>query len=110
MDHSLIMIEYTHDQLANIGKARSKRMRELFGPDPAELPQWLKRPVWVERCVYCGSPKSDKRMSCCGEVHFKEEPECPMCGCDVDVCNVTAYGIESTVYRCVDCNWASDPE
>lgn len=104
------MIEYTHDQLEHAAQARAQRHRELFGPEPAERPQWLKRPQWVERCVYCGNTLSRNRMSCCGEVHFAETPECPACGCDVDACNASVTGIETTVWRCQSCEWVSDPE
>jgi len=104
------MIEYTHDQLEHAAQAHAKRRAELFGPEPAERPIWMRQPEWQRRCIYCGTVVSHENTPCCKEVHNDEQPECPACGEDVDVFDKSIHGIESTVYKCTDCNWESDPE
>lgn len=47
-------------------------------------------------CVYCGNPKGD-RLSCCGENHWEEIPECPMCGAE-------HVSKDDDAYRCEFCN------
>ena len=64
----------------------------------------------ITRCAYCGEPKSDKRLGCCGEVHFEEVPECPKCGCDLYHVRHYVTGIETFVMQCEACDYRSDPE
>ena len=85
------MAEYSADE------AHRKRRAALNG-----------EPEYQTRCAYCGDVKTS--LSCCGEVHFEEQAECPKCGCEVDRCNAHFTGIETTVWMCNNCNWVSDPE
>lgn len=70
----------------------------------------INRPEYRSRCIYCGEPQPVCRLSCCGEVHFQLEPECPSCGDDVDSLRLDYQGIETYVWQCRSCDWQSDPE
>jgi len=67
-------------------------------------------PVYRSRCVYCGELEPEPHMSCCGERHFQDEPECPMCGDFVEQIKGSVHGIETHVWQCQSCDWTSDPE
>ena len=66
-------------------------------------------PEFVTRCTYCGEARSGN-LSCCGEVHFEEVPECPECHGELDARTSEVTGIETTVFHCTECKWVSDPE
>lgn len=66
-------------------------------------------PDWYEVCGYCGEHRAGK-LSCCGEVHFSEEPECPKCGDFVDRLQGVASGLEYEIFKCCHCDYVSEPE
>ena len=67
-------------------------------------------PDYTSRCVYCGEPEPAAPISCCGERHFNDAPECPVCGNDVSFTRHDVAGIETYVPECVSCDWVGDPE
>ena len=89
-------------------EAHKRRRAELW-PAP-EIERSPEHPNYTSRCVYCGEPEPEAHMSCCGEKHYQDEPECPMCGSDVDTVRSDTAGIETYRHRCVSCDWVSDPE
>lgn len=66
-------------------------------------------PVWREVCTYCGKDRNEK-TSCCGEVHFINQPECPKCGDYVDRLQGVASGLEYEIFKCCHCDFVSAPE
>ncbi len=94
------MAEYCADE------AHRKRRAHLNGePEPVRG-----KPDWRSRCSYCGELEVEPWRSCCGERHFEEMPECPLCEGEVDSIDDTAHGIETTYWQCNNCDWRSDPE
>ena len=89
-------------------EAHKRRRAELW-PAP-EIERSPEHPNYTSRCVYCGDPEPEAHVSCCGERHFADEPECPMCGDCVDQANSSVQGIETTTWHCQSCDWISDPE
>ena len=104
------MIEYTHDQLEHAAQAHAKRRAELNGEEPPERPVWMRQPEYQRRCSYCGDVVEEGQAHCGESGHSQLEPECPACGCDVDDIHTVAHGIETSVWKCTNCNWESDPE
>ncbi len=66
-------------------------------------------PIWRQVCIYCGK-ESNGKLSCCGEAHFIDQPECPKCGDHVDRLQGVASGLEYEIFKCCHCDYVSEPE
>ena len=67
------------------------------------------KPDWNIRCNYCGEVVLENEQ-CCSEIHNELQAECPLCHEEADLQRADCCGVETYVYRCVSCNWVSDPE
>ena len=93
------MTDYRTMQEYSADVAHRKRRARLNG-----------EPEWQRRCAFCGDVVEEGTAHCGEFNHNEMEPECPECGNEVDPCHSLVTGIETTVWKCNNCNWVSDPE